>query len=43
MVIRRWQELEPDKKALQLFKERQLAVASDIMNVSSSFEVEDAY
>jgi hypothetical protein len=37
MVIRRWQELQFDDKALELFKNRQLAIASEIMSVRRAF------
>jgi hypothetical protein len=37
MVVRRWQQLQGDSKALNLFKTRQLVVASEIMAVSHSF------
>jgi len=33
MVIERWQELQYNTKALDLFKNRQVAIASEIMSV----------
>jgi hypothetical protein len=36
MVIERWQELQYDYKAFALFKDRQLAIASEIMAVRRS-------
>jgi hypothetical protein len=33
MVIERWRELQYDTKALDLFKNRQMAIASEIMSV----------
>lgn len=37
MVVRRWQQLPGDSEALNIFKTRQLAIASEIMTVSHLF------
>lgn len=34
MVVQRWREVLRDSKALDIFEKRQLAIASEIMNVS---------